>query len=433
MLLLELVKAMHLELITFLVIIGVFVACSFWVKLPIGLGMAVASLSGAVVAGFGIPIRHLVEGATGFLDILLIIAAAMVFMRVIQQAGTVNFLARKIIVGYHRRPAILLLLLMVLIMLPGMFTGSSTVAVLTAGAIVAPILLTLGVPRVETAAIIAMGGLLGMIAPPVNILVKIIGAGLGMPYVGFTVPLLVMTLFPAFFSVLFLGLKHCQKLQKEEILARLPESPRVNGLVLVFPLVVVATLMVGSTILPGIIPDLGLPLIFLIGSGIGLATSRGAQPLTVCREAIRDALPILGILVGVGMVIQIMTLTGARGLVVTGALVLPGGLLYPAIATSIPLFGAVSAFGAAAVLGVPYIHALAGGNPIIGAAALSLIGSVGDLMPPTALAGIFAAQVVGIDNYFVVLKKCMIPAFLIIIMGIIFILFCTAFEFLTIF
>ena len=334
--------------------------------------------------------------------------------------------------SFYRRPAVLLVLLMILIMLPGMFTGSSTVSVLTSGALVAAVLLKLGIPRVETAAIIAMGGLLGMVAPPVNIPVMIIGTAVGMPEVGFTVPLLVMTLLPAFFSVLFLGLKHCRKLQKEDILAHLPEIPRVNGLVLVFPLVVVTVLMVGGPLLPGIMPDLGLPLIFLIGSGIGLATSRRAQGVAVCQEGIRDALPVLAILVGVGMLTQIMTLTGARGLVVTGAVMLPAGFLYLAIATSIPLFGAISAFGAVAVLGVPFFFALLGGDVIIVAAALSLIASVGDLMPPTALAGIFAAQVVGVDNYLVVLRKCLIPAVLVVIIGIIFVIYSLAFDFLVI-
>jgi len=34
------------------------------------------------------------------------------------------------------------------------------------------------------------------------------------------------------------------------------------------------------------------------------------------------------------------------------------------------------------------------------------------LMPPTALAGIFAAQVVGEKNYFKVLKYCIVPTIL---------------------
>ncbi|MEG0092217.1 MAG: TRAP transporter large permease, partial [Oscillospiraceae bacterium] len=60
-------------------------------------------------------------------------------------------------------------------------------------------------------------------------------------------------------------------------------------------------------------------------------------------------------------------------------------------------------------------------NQIITAAAISLIASLGDMMPPTALAGIFAAQVVGLDKYTGVLKKCLVPSIIIIVWAIIFI------------
>ena len=79
------------------------------------------------------------------------------------------------------------------------------------------------------------------------------------------------------------------------------------------------------------------------------------------------------------------------------------------IATTIPLFGAVSAFGAASVLGVPFVLALLGKDQILVASALALISGLGDLMPPTALAGIFAAQVTGEEDYFAVLRHCVVP------------------------
>ena len=47
---------------------------------------------------------------------------------------------------------------------------------------------------------------------------------------------------------------------------------------------------------------------------------------------------------------------------------------------------------------------------------------LGDLMPPTALAGLFAAQVVGVKNYFSVLKVCLLPAIVTAIWGIMIIL-----------
>ena len=65
------------------------------------------------------------------------------------------------------------------------------------------------------------------------------------------------------------------------------------------------------------------------------------------------------------MFIQIMTLTGVQGFLVVSVLALPAWLMYVGIATSIPLFGAVSAFGAASVLGVPFLLALLGRNEIM--------------------------------------------------------------------
>jgi len=129
-------------------------------------------------------------------------------------------------------------------------------------------------------------------------------------------------------------------------------------------------------------------------------------------------MPILCILAGVGMFIQIMTLTGGRGWTVISFLSLPPFLLYLGIAISMPLFGAVSAFGSASILGVPFILALISKNAIITASALSAIAGLGDLMPPTALAGIFAAHVVGEKNYFKVLRYCLIPAAFELAMGI---------------
>ena len=54
---------------------------------------------------------------------------------------------------------------------------------------------------------------------------------------------------------------------------------------------------------------------------------------------------------------------------------------------------------------------------------ISFLASLGDMMPPTALAGIFAAQVVGMEKYTPVLKKCLIPCLMVIVWGVLFIVF----------
>ena len=79
---------------------------------------------------------------------------------------------------------------MLVVMFPGMITGSSTAAVLSAGSIMAPVLLIMGMDAVSAAALIAMGGLMGMVAPPVNLPAMIIGGGIDVPFVGFSVCLL---------------------------------------------------------------------------------------------------------------------------------------------------------------------------------------------------------------------------------------------------
>lgn len=416
---------MQFEFIIFIAMVLVFMIGCFLLKLPVSIAMVLASITGTLVGGRGIPIRHLVEGTFGYIDTILVIATAMMFMKVVQESGALNALSSFIVRKFHKKPAILLIFLMLIAMFPGMITGSSTAAVLSAGSLIAPVLMTMGIPKIETGTIIAMGGLLGMIAPPVNVPAMIIGGGIDIPYVGFTIPLLILTIPTAIFSVLFLGLKYTKNFDYGKMVesTAATKEENIGGIVIYIPILVVLILMIGTKVLPGIIPDLGMPLIFTIGSLVGLFTGKKIKLLTTFKEAVNSALPVLGILMGVGMFIQVMTLTGVRGFIVTSCLSLPSVLLYLGIAVAIPAFGAVSSFGAASVLGVPFLLALLGKNQIITASALSFIASLGDLVPPTALAGIFAAQVVGEEDYTKILRKCAIPAAVILVYGLIVIIF----------
>jgi GntP family gluconate:H+ symporter len=400
-----------LEWLIFLVMVGGFVLLALAWRWPIGVSLAVCSLAGALVAGEGFAIRHLVEGAFAYLDPILIIATAMIFMKVVEESGALGTLSRQIIDGFHNKPVLLLWMVTLFVMFPGMLTGLTTAAVLTAGALIAPSLMHLGLPRDRTGALIAMAAIFGMVAPPINLPAMIIGGGVDMPYIGFEVPLLVATVPLAAVVPLWIGFRHLPRHDLASIADNLPESLwRKYGIRLYVPLVVVVGLLLGTRMLPGILPNLGVPLIFMIGTLVGLFCGRKMRLLTVISTSIREALPVMGILVGIGMFIQIMTLTGLRGWLVVGTLKLPSVLTYLGIAVSMPLFGAVSAFGSASVLGVPFLLALLGHNEIVTGSGLSLMASLGDLMPPTALAGIFAAQVVGEYNYFVVLRRCLMPA-----------------------
>lgn len=418
---------MSIEMITFIAMVGVFLVGCFLAKLPVSLSMVLSAIVGALVGGQGFALRHLVEGMFAYVDTILVIASAMVFMKVIEKSGALDAISSVIIERFYKLPAIMLCMIMLIIMFPGMITGSSTAAVLSAGSIMAPVLMMIGVPALETASILAMGGILGMIAPPTNLPAMLIGAGIDIPYSGFELPLALMTFPLAFLFVLMLGYKHVKHINILEIKGKLNvESREKYGFRVYIPLILAIVLMVVSKMVPAL--SIGMPLVFLISSVVGCFTGYRFNLAKVAKDSIGSVLPVMGILMGVGMFIQIMTLTGVRGLIVTSCLSLPGIALYLAMAISMPLFGAVSSFGSASVLGVPFLLAFLNKEEIIVAAALSLIASLGDMMPPTALAGIFAAQVVGLKKYLPVLKKCLIPCLIVILWAILFIVFANQLE-----
>lgn len=408
-----------MEFFLLLLMLFVFALAVFLGKFPIGVSLAISSIVAALVAGYGFPIRHLVEGSFAYFDPILIIATAMVFMEVIKETGALGEISRLIIIYLHNRPFWMMTLITLFIMFPGMITGLSTAAVLTTGAIVAPALKHLGIPRVKAGAIISIAALYGMIAPPINVPVMIIGGGVDMPYIGFELPLLFASLPLAIISTMFLGYRYVRLVDLNKILKDMPAAQfSTSKFRLFFPIIILIILMLATRVFSNKYTALGMPLIFVISSISAFKSGRDFNFFRVTKIAIKNAMPVMGILVGIGMFIQIMSLTGVRGFLIVNAVQLPSFWLYVGIGLSLPLFGAISSYGASYVLGVPFLLALLGKNEIIVASALTLIASLGDLMPPTALAGIFAAQVVGESNYFRILKVCLPYALLTALYGI---------------
>jgi len=225
-------------------------------------------------------------------------------------------------------------------MFPGMITGLSTAAVLTTGALAAPALILLGIPHITVAAMVAMNAIYGMIAPPINIPAMIIGGGVDMPYIGFELPL-IFTTFPLAFGVnIMLGYKHIRNIDIEKVLPKLGRDYFTKfGWRLYYPLFVVVILMLGVRIFPAFFPNLGVPLIFMIGSLTTLLCGEKMNFWKVSHTAIQEALPVLGILIGIGMFIQIMTLNGVRGMLVISSLSIPSFWRYISMGIMIPLFG----------------------------------------------------------------------------------------------
>ncbi|MDD3461502.1 MAG: TRAP transporter large permease subunit [Mesotoga sp.] len=392
----------------FLVMLITFVGLAV-IKIPISVSLMFSALAGSIAFGEFFPLRHLVEGGFGYIDTILVIGSAMIFMESIKVSGLLNTIAGNMTIALHKKPTFLLVLLTFFIMIAGMITGSSTATVLTTGAIAFPVLKSLGLSKRRAGSIIAMSGIYGMIAPPINLPAMIIGQGVDMPYIGFTTPLLLMTFPLAIVTSLIIGAGQVKPVDLEEFRKTREREP-IKGFAVYLPLILMVILMVLENVSWGF--SLGLPLIFMLSAIVATITGAKGNLLKISISAIQNSLGILSILIGVGMFIQIMTLNGVRGLIVGFLNGLPQGALLAGIALGIPAFGAVSSYGSASVLGVPFLLAFLGNNDIVVCSALSLLAGLGDMVPPTALAGIFAAHVVGEKNYFKIWLSSM-PAFFI--------------------
>lgn len=384
----------------------------FLKKVPMAALLLIGAVVGALVGRFGFPMRHFVEGSQLFLMLMLTVATGMLFMSVLKENGALDLLTRDIVKVFYRSPTLLLIFLMFMIMLPAMLSGSAPASVLSTGVLVAPILLKLNIPKVETASIIAMGSLFGMIAPPINVPAMLIGTGVYMPYEGFAIPLLILTVPLAVFSVLYLGRRFITTIDKDEVLSDLELDPQVkDGVVIHLPLIFVIAFMTLKSYFPQI--DTGTPLVFFAGTIIALFTGKKVNFLQTAKKSMTGAIEIMALFAAVGTLIQVMAMTGARGLMVVAALSVGGALLYAAIALISPLIGGLlMPFGAAGVLGIPLVMAFSNQDAIWVTSALTLLLGVGALVPPTAVSGLFAAQVLKIERYTDILKKCALPAIL---------------------
>ncbi len=416
------------------VMVAVYIAAKL-AKLSTELAMFAAALGGALAGGFGLPARHIAEGAMTYLDINLIFITATLFMNILKDAGGIAFVVRGIISRFHRSRALLAVLLTVLLLVPGALTGAGSVTVLITGGMVAIVLRTMGISEVRTVAIVFIIAGLSAAAPPVSLWAMLTAAGVNMPYIGFFWPLLVPCVVAALATIFWLGWRG-GAIDLEAALEQLPRPPQgMSWLRVSLPFVVFVLLIVIGRQWPHDTPVIGLPLMFLAAA----ATSYVLSPirldfLRISRETIEQLLPLIGTLTCVGVLVQIMTLTGVRGLLAVTAVTLPVALVFATLFVVLPVSEAVLMWGAAPVLGVPLVLLFntMGLNPIIALAGMSVIWPLGDALPPTAIIGRLTVEVVGYrDAYAKFLKACAVPAVIIMVIGTLMVIFSSQLAFLT--
>ncbi len=428
-----------MDLTTFaLIILGVMVAAyavAKALKLSTEISMFAAAVAGCVAGGFGISPRHIAEGAMTYLDINLIFITATLFMNILKESGGVAFVVRAMFKKFRHQRAILLVLLTVLLMIPGALTGAGSVTVLITGGMVSTVLLGLGVPKVKTAAIVFILAGLSAAAPPISLWAMMTAAGVNMPYVGFFWPLMLPCLIAGLLSIFILGWKGAPA-DLDKALDELPIPPAgMNWLKIILPFVVFLGLISMGRTWPHSTVIMGLPLIFLCAALTSyLLSPQKIHFLQISRKTIEQLLPLLGTLTCVGILVQIMTLTGVRGLLAVTTVTLPVAVVYASLFIVLPVSEAVLMWGAAPVIGVPLVLLFntLGLNPIVALAGMSIIWPLGDALPPTAIIGRLTVDVTGYDGpYRQFLKACAIPAIIMMIIGTLMVIFSKQLGFLT--
>jgi hypothetical protein len=410
-----------------------FLALSFLGKkfkqdIPVAVPLFFSMVVGSLAAGFGLSFRHLFEGPVFYIYFSLIFATGMIFLGCLKAAGNLDCMAYDIVTKFKGNRPILFCLLTLLLFFPGMFTGAGTAAVLSTGMMAIAILRLVGVPDLKVAGIVAMVTSVGAAAPPINMPALMIASSLNMPYDGFGLVLTVLTVPLGLFSIFWLGWKYYKVPSQDEIEKAVPHPPRDYALQPYVPLIVVVVIFALIRIFPGDFPDIMTPMVFMIGCGVAKFCGTKFKFVEVSVNSIRGGIfATIALLCVIGTVVQIITLTGVKGLLVIGALELTAAsplLIYPAMGISLPLLGGVlTHLGGAVVLGVPFTEALLAQNIVLVISGISVLCVLSQITPPSAVGGYFVQKLVGIKNYADILKVCVVPVLVCVALAWVFIYF----------
>jgi len=393
-------------------------------------GLAGAVLRTPPLAELG---RHLVEGSFTYLDVILVFFTATLFMTIVNESGGVSYVVRAALKAFGKTRVLALLALMVIVLVPGALTGAGSVSLLVVGAPVALALGRLGVPKKKVAAILFIVAGLSAAAPPVNIWAMILCAGTAIPYVGFEFTLGIPVLLLGTFTVLVLGWKRDAGAAAAE--ADLPEAARgMTWWRVLIPFAVFFGLVAAYRIWPFATPIFGLSLEFAAAAAAALLLSpKKIAFLRVARETATRLLPLLATMVVVGMLQQIMTATGVRGLLSFAVISTPLVLLFILLPVIIPFSEGILTYGGAAIIGIPLIWFLdsIGFHATVVIAGLSLLWPLGDGLPPTALIGRLSNMVSGYKgSYRDFLKATWLPWLVITAVAMAMIIFSSKLTFL---
>jgi hypothetical protein len=176
--------------------------------------------------------------------------------------------------------------------------------------------------------------------------------------------------------------------------------------------IVVLLVIIGFWVLlrywPSLVLDPSIPLVLVVGGLVGLAMMRRQVWAEVFKKTFTGTpLVLAAVLVTVGVLVQIMALTGVRGWLVIQAMSFESPWIYPALA-GLPLLGSVlTAIGTANSLGVPFAFAFIHQDMILNISALSALAALSEFCPPTAISTALAAYVVGEERLWPIIRAAL--------------------------
>ena len=398
------------------VMVITFALASWKLKSP-ELSMVVTAIAGALAGGLGFPVRLFVEGTFTYFDVAFTFLTASIFINFYSETGAMDTLVRKMVERFYGVKWVLFFLLAVIMLIPGALTGAGSVSMFVVGGMVATVLRFMGISDRRIVAFIYVTSMLAAVAPPINLWVMLMCAQANMPYVGFELPLLAPIVLITIFTVFYL-LRGGTPESKEQILAELPRVPEgMNWFRLSLPLAVFVVLLLLSKYAAFKIPTLGIPLIFLISTAAAMLVSpqrkglrRWYEVLTATSEQV---FPLLATVIGVGVLVNIMTATGVRGLIAITFVTLPVALIYVFAPVVLPFAQGALSYSSGIILGTPLIFLFnsVGVNVTIVATALSLLFPLGDCLPPSRISGRVAVDVSGYKgSYMSFLGAIAVPA-----------------------
>jgi TRAP-type C4-dicarboxylate transport system permease large subunit len=372
---------------------------------PFPLALAAAAVLTGIAGTLEFPFRHFVEGTFGYFNLILALFAGAWFGQVVSQSGLANGFAAGLARVAGLLPAINLGVIAILLFAAGMFTGLAGVAVLTVGAFAAPVLRRIGLATQDAAAFIALEATCGMIAPPVNVPAMMIADGVNMPFLNFDRTLLFISLPVALFTV-WLFARRCRAPAGEgqDI------SPSRGAFAGALPLLGILGFWLALRALPTHVYDPGVPVVLAL-AGVLIIPLLGTGGLRASVLAAFSGTPLFlaAALAAVGMLVQVMTLTGMRGWVVIQTMASDAPWLHLLVA-SLPIFGGVlTSAGTSNILGVPFAFAFIQQDMIINVSALSSIAAISEFMPPTAIGAALAGYVVGEGRLLAIVRAAWPP------------------------